>query len=135
MLKLVELKVKPKYVLGNHESACGLRRIIALRSFGDVKAGDIGGWVAGYHNLSHTGDCWIYDDAEVHGNAYVCQNAIVMHEAKMYGRAVASGNAVICGDAIATGNVRIGTNAILHGSEYADGDGVLTGYPAIVIRH
>lgn len=39
-------------------------RIQALKDFGDVKAGDLGGWVESEDNLSHEGDCWIYDDAK-----------------------------------------------------------------------
>lgn len=52
-----------------------LYRIQAVKDFGDVKAGDKGGWVSGYHNLSQQGNCWIYDDAcacddsQVYGDA------------------------------------------------------------------
>ena len=37
-----------------------LRRIKALRSFGDVKEGDLGGWIEKESNLSHEGNCWVY---------------------------------------------------------------------------
>ena len=40
-----------------------LHRIKALRNFGDVKAGDIGGWIESEKNLSHDGLCWVYDKA------------------------------------------------------------------------
>lgn len=40
----------------------GLYRIKALIDFGLVKAGDIGGCVKSESNLSHEGDCWIYDN-------------------------------------------------------------------------
>ena len=43
-----------------------LHRIRALRSFGNVKAGDVGGWVEREANLSHDGDCW------VRGGTWVC---------------------------------------------------------------
>ena len=46
-----------------------LHRIRALRNFSDVKAGDQGGWVKSEYNLSHTGSCWIYDDAKVYDDA------------------------------------------------------------------
>lgn len=39
-----------------------LYRIIALRDFGDVKAGDLGGFIQDEYCLSHEGDCWIYRD-------------------------------------------------------------------------
>ena len=44
-----------------------LYRIRALRDFSDVKAGDLGGFVEFKINLSHEGDCWIYDDSKVIG--------------------------------------------------------------------
>lgn len=34
-----------------------LYRIEALRNFGSIKAGDKGGFVQSYHNLSQEGDC------------------------------------------------------------------------------
>ena len=37
-----------------------LFQIRALVSFGDVDAGDIGGWVEKDGNLSHKGDAWLY---------------------------------------------------------------------------
>lgn len=36
-----------------------LYRIQALKDFGDVKAGDLGGWVEGLYNLSQNGKSWI----------------------------------------------------------------------------
>ena len=42
-----------------------LCRIKALKDFGDVKAGDLGGYIEDYKNLSHDGNCWIYDNAKV----------------------------------------------------------------------
>ncbi len=53
-----------------------LRQIIALRDFADVHAGQAGGWVEDCHNLSQSGDCWIYDEnSEVYGGARVEGNA------------------------------------------------------------
>ncbi|WP_412058013.1 hypothetical protein [Bartonella sp. DGB2] len=40
-----------------------LYRIRALRDFGNVKAGDKGGFVENERNLSHRGDCWVNDNA------------------------------------------------------------------------
>ena len=42
-----------------------LHRIVALRDFGEVKKGDIGGWIEGQENLSHDDDCWVCGEAEV----------------------------------------------------------------------
>ena len=46
-----------------------LHRIRALKDFGNVKAGDLGGWVEHEGNLSQDGDCWIYYPAIVCGTA------------------------------------------------------------------
>lgn len=40
-----------------------LRRIKALRDFGDVKAGDLGGFIEKESNLSHDGNAWVFGDA------------------------------------------------------------------------
>ena len=50
-------------------------RIRALRAFADVKIGDLGGFVETKQNLSNMGNAWVYDNAEVCGDAKVCDNA------------------------------------------------------------
>ncbi|WP_343358277.1 hypothetical protein AAJP84_00780 [Bartonella schoenbuchensis] len=50
---------------------CILHRIRALRDFSDIKAGDLGGFIETEDNLSHEGDCWVYDGSYVSGNAMV----------------------------------------------------------------
>lgn len=46
-----------------------LYRIKALKSFGNVKAGDIGGYIENESNLSQTGNAWVYDEAKVYDEA------------------------------------------------------------------
>ena len=71
-----------------------LHRIKALRSFSDVEAGDLGGYIQSEDNLSHEGDCWISgnaivkDEAKVFDNAIVCGNAIVRGNANIYNKAI-----------------------------------------------
>ena len=64
---------------------CGktLYRIEALIDFGDVDKGDKGGFVESEENLSHDGNCWVYDNAHVYDNANVCGNAKVGGDAKV----------------------------------------------------
>ena len=64
-----------------------LFRIKALVSFGNVKAGDMGGYVEKEENLSHLNEAWVSGNAKVYGNAKVSGNA------KVYGDAWVSGNA------------------------------------------
>ena len=50
-----------KYKLGG-VGTNGLRRVIALRSFGNVISGDVGGYIESEKNLSHEGNAWVYGD-------------------------------------------------------------------------
>ena len=52
-----------------------LHRIKALKDFGNVKKGELGGYVESERNLSQEGNCWVYGNAWVCGNAEVCGNA------------------------------------------------------------
>ena len=57
-----------------------LYRIRALRSFGVVSAGDLGGYVESEENLSHEGEAW------VSGAARVCDKAVVSGAARVCAR-------------------------------------------------
>ena len=82
-----------------------LRRIEALRTFGGVKKGDVGGYIEKESNLSHSGNAWVGE------NARVCDNARVVYDAFVYGNAVISGNALICNKAHVRDNAWIRNNA------------------------
>ena len=86
-MKKFELTTNTKMLFGRK-----LFRIKALVSFGDVTAGDLGGYVEKEGNLSHDGNAWVYDNAWVYGNAQV------------YGNAWVYDNAWVCGDAQVYGN-------------------------------
>ena len=94
-----------------------LHRIIALRDFGNVKKGDLGGFIEKESNLSHNGNCWIYNDAVVRGDAIVCDdamvcgNATVYGNAEVYGDATVYGNAEVCGEAEVHGEAKVCGNA------------------------
>ncbi|WP_164683489.1 hypothetical protein [Streptococcus hyointestinalis] len=64
-----------------------LYRIKALRDFGNVEKGDLGGYIESENNLSHYGNAWVYDNARVFDNARVCDNAEVFGDAEVYGDA------------------------------------------------
>ena len=64
-----------------------LFRIRALNSFGNVEAGDIGGYIEKEDNLSVSGDAWVYGDAMVYGDAWVFSDARVFGDARVYGDA------------------------------------------------
>ena len=56
-----------------------VRKIVALRDFGNVEAGETGGWIEKEENLSHGSDCWVY------GEARVCDEARVTTVVKIFG--------------------------------------------------
>ena len=60
-----------------------LHQIKALNSFGEVKEGDLGGWIESEKNLSHEGDCWVSGDADVSGDIEVYGNAEVSGDARV----------------------------------------------------
>ena len=55
-----------------------LFRIKALVSFGDIKTGELGGFVEKEENLEQYGDAWVSGDARVSGNAQVSGDARVL---------------------------------------------------------
>lgn len=52
-----------------------LFRIKALVEFGDVKAGELGGYVEKEGNVSQDGNAWVYGNARVCGDAWVSGDA------------------------------------------------------------
>ena len=100
-----------------------LFRIKALISFGNVKEGELGGYIEKEGNLSHEGNAWVCGDARVFGNAWVfgdaevCDNAWVYGNARVFGDAEVYDNARVFGDAWVYGNADIATISGF-GSEY-----------------
>jgi hypothetical protein len=88
---------------------CGktLYRIVAVRSFGRVLLGELGGYVEHDLNLSHHGECWIYGDAKVFGYARVCDNVKVCDNAQVYEHAVLTDDVIVRGSAKVFGKARI----------------------------
>lgn len=60
-------------ILDDYKEICGkkLYRIEALKDFGDVKAGDLGGYIESEDNLSRDGNAWVGANTLVGGNAWV----------------------------------------------------------------
>ena len=66
-------------------SGVKLFRIKALIEFGNVKAGDLGGYIEKEENLSHMGNAWVSGNAQVFGNARVFGNVWVSGNARVSG--------------------------------------------------
>ena len=101
-MKKYELTTNTKMRFGRK-----LFQIKALVSFGDVAAGDLGGYIEKEENLSHDGDAWVYSNALVSGDAWVYGNALVYGDALVCGSAQVYGSALVCGDARISGDAQI----------------------------
>ena len=107
--------------------------IRALRDFGDVKAGDLGGAIESENNLSHTGNCWIYgtawasENAKVSGNASISEWAWVIANARVCGESQISGHVEICGYAKVCGNAKVSGYAHVFGNTNISGNARVAG--------
>ena len=97
-------------------SGTTLHRIKALKDFGNVKKGELGGYVESERNLSQEGNCWVCGNAKVCGDAEVCGNAKVCGDAKVCGNAWVFGNAEVYGNAKVYGNAWVFGNAEVYGN-------------------
>ena len=104
-----------------------LHRIRALRDFGDVHNGDLGGWIESESNLSQDGKCWVSCNAEVYGNAEVYDNAWVSGNAKVYDDAWVGGDAWVDGDAWICENAEVSGNAKVYDDAWVGGDAEVYG--------
>ena len=110
--------MEKKYELIESDREC-LYRIKALRDFcndvTEIKKGDIGGYVASEDNLSHEGNCWLFDDATVYDKAYVSGNAFVRGNVQIYGHALVTDNTFIGDNARIFDHAMISDHAQIYG--------------------
>lgn len=137
-------------------------RIVALKDFSDVKKGDNGGYILKEENLSHEGDCWIYNNAiatddssvsqnakvydnavvqehgrvsgyaEIHGESEVNENALVTDYACLQDLSCASGYCIIYGNAILKGASVVSDFASVHGKAIIENNASISGHTEIV---
>ena len=93
-MKKYELTSETKVING-----VKLHRIKALNSFGNIKKGELGGWIENEKNLSQDGNAWVCENATVRGNATVDGNARISGNAWVYYNAKVGGNAEVSGNA------------------------------------
>lgn len=103
-----------------------LYRIRAIRSFFNVKDGDLGGYVESHNNLSHDGYCWIKDDAIVEEGAHVGGDAVIAENAHIKEKARVVDGSYVCGDAIIFGRARLEHGAYIRGRAYIGGDSIIS---------
>jgi hypothetical protein len=66
----------------------------------DIKKGNKGGYIENEKCLSQSGNCWIWNKAEVFGNSIVIENAQVKNNAMVYNGSIVKGNAQVTKNAI-----------------------------------
>ena len=128
-----------------------LHRIQALKDFGNVKKGDIGGWIEKEDNLSQEGNCWIYpaknefeldsrvyEEAKIYGNSIIDRggseirgNAKIYDEAKVSEYNFIVGNAHVYGKATINNRCWIDGNCQIYGNAIVQNDAVITENPQI----
>ena len=120
-----------KYTLT--EESCIVRgktlyRIKAEKDFGDVKKGDLGGFIETEANLSHIGKAWVYDNAKVFDNAQVYDNACIYndacirHSACVFREAKVYDNAIVHDGARVYGNAQVRNRASIYNDARVSGE-------------
>ena len=103
-----------------------LYRIEAIIPFAKIHEGDLGGFIESEKNLSHEGDCWVYDDSMVSDNAIIKDNAAVCDDSWVKGDATVEGKALIRNAAIVGGKVIVKDTAWVDGGSVY-GEAVIEG--------
>lgn len=105
-----------------------LYQIRALRDFDNVRAGALGGYVAGEHNLSHAGLCWIAqrgiscNDGLVAGNAWAMDDTAVTEGATLQESAYIFNHVLLRGECRVQGRVQLFKRVVLGGRKVLRGD-------------
>lgn len=114
-------------------------QIKALKDFGSIKKGQLGGHIERETNLSHDGDCWVYPNASVSDTAKVMHNAKLMdsssliENARAYNNTILLDNASLEGDASIAGKVVMKGNSRMEGHASAEGDDLITKSPIYLV--
>ena len=99
--KKYKIRKDLSYTFDGHK----LYRVESLKDFGNVKKGSVGGFIEKEDNLSQEGNCWIFLDAKVFGNAIingfaqVCDNSVVFDNAQVRGYSKVKNNARVFNNA------------------------------------
>lgn len=100
-------------------------RIVALKDFVDVEAGDKGGYIESESCLEQEGTCWVYNDAVILGKSNLEQSA------RVYGKSVVKGNCYLTGDclifdnAVLDGSILVADNAEIYGNTVIKGRAII----------
>lgn len=123
MSKFIVLAEQKYHITSNSITYRGFKlyQIEALKDFGSVKKGDLGGYVQSYDNLDHCGDCWLFDESKcyesgkVSGNANLHQTAEVCGNAQIFGKTHIIDESLVCGHAVIDGDTNIFGGSVVSG--------------------
>lgn len=121
--------MEKKYQLADEILTCGgrlLHRIQAIKDFGNVKKGDLGGWIEKEDNLSHEGNCWVFNNAKVYDNARVEGNASITDRATVTNNSIICGYAFVAGKAVIADNAKISDYAKIRDQVYIGGNAIIS---------
>ncbi len=99
-----------------------ITRIKALKDFGYIKKGDLGGYIENENNLSQYSEAWVSGKAQVYGEARVYGKAQISGEAWVYGEAQVYGKAQISGEAWVYGKAQVYDKAWVSGKAQISGE-------------
>lgn len=107
-----------------------LHRIECTKTFFPIKgtpihAGEKGGWVECEENLSQSGNCWVWDNAQVYGCAHILNNAQIHDNARINKRAMISGNAQIYDNVCVSDEAIIDSEAVVYNNAYIYGSAIV----------
>ena len=116
-------------------------RVRAVKDFKDVKAGDVGGYIASGSSLSQDGLSWVYDESVVMGWAQVVGNAQVKGKSMIKDsvvitsedeiiQSVIEGAVTVRGKAVVQSS-HIGGPEIIEGDTVVQNQTILPGQPTI----
>lgn len=95
-----------------------LHRIRAITDFGNIKKGQLGGYVESEENLvndTENGTAWLHNDSWAYGESCVSGNAQIRDNVHIGGHATVKDNVLLFGNISVTGNACICDAAFLKG--------------------
>lgn len=136
-MKIVEKKYELILEDTKKQDESTLYRIKALKDFGSVAAGTIGGYIEREENLSQDGCCWVADNAVVYEDAKVLDDAVVSGYARVQGKAIICGEAKVDELALVEqcayiyGKAHICGKSWILGCSWVGEDAVVTGWAIV----
>jgi hypothetical protein len=118
MIRKFEFTSEQK-VITHTTSVRRIRALIDIPGIG-VKVGDLGGFIMSNENLSHEGDCWVFDDAVVHGLF-----TRITGNARIYGHAVVESGSMIANGVVVADHAHVIQGDIQGESIFIRGEVVL----------